>query len=143
MTRTPNPPPDPVVERLRKAGSDNESEDVLALVGYVGPGRPGHLRMHPDRDLRRWLEIPEGDILDSARVNLDDPLGGRTMVWVNRDAMQLPLFSDNVLAALEAEFEHGAMSTWPLIPDSLQVAAEILDLLVRRPDREAEEGGYT
>lgn len=143
MTRTPNPAPDPVVERLRKAGTENESEDVLALVGYVGPGRPGHLRIHADDDLRRWLDIPEGDIVDSARVDLEDPLGGRTMVWVNRDAMQLPLFSDAVLDALEAEFANGAMSTWPLIPDSLQVAAEILDLLVRRPDREAEQGGYT
>ena len=126
--RVPNPEPDPLVERLTRAA--NETEDVVALVGYVGPNREGNLRIYADHHLQRWLEIPAGKVKDSIRIDGDDPFGGRTVIWVERDTMTAEVFDAEVLSALDQRFLGSArMSTWPLIPDSRIVAAEMLGLL--------------
>jgi hypothetical protein len=142
--RDPNPAPNPLVTRLTKAGSENETEDVVALIGFVGPGRDGHFRLYPELQLQRWLDLPAGEIVDSHPVDADDPLESRTVVWVKRAAMIAPIFNETAVRALEAEFaDDGWMSTWPLIPDSRLVAARILDLIAPGPEGEYEEGGPT
>ena len=131
--RVPNPDPDPLVPRVRSG-----SEDVVALVGFVGEGAEGHLRIYADHHLQRWLDIPADAVVDSVRIEDDDPLGGRTMIWVAREAMAADVFDPDVFGALEAHFLDGGMSTWPLIPDTRYVAAAILGLLPRGPLPEPE-----
>ena len=45
MPRDPNPPEAAIVERLRRPGDEIDTEDVIALVGFVGPGKDGDLRL--------------------------------------------------------------------------------------------------
>jgi hypothetical protein len=135
--RDPSPEPDPLVTRLTR--EVNETEDVVALVGYVGPQREGNLRIYADHHLQRWLEIPAGNVKDSIRIGAEDPLGGRTVIWVDRVAMTAEVFDAEVLSALDQRFVGSAqMSTWPLIPDNRYVAAEMLGLLA--PWDEYQEG---
>jgi hypothetical protein len=136
--RNPRPKPDPLVTRLTREG--NETEDVVALVGFIGPQRGRNLRIYADRHLQRWLEIPSANVKDSIRVDTDDPLGGRTVIWVDRAAMTGPVFDDAVLKAMQRHFVDGWMSTWPLIPDDRYVAAELLGLLPSWETAEYEEG---
>ncbi len=135
MSRVPNPSPNEVVERLQSP--DNEVEDVVALIGYVGVPRDGHVVLHPDVDYQRWLAIPNDDVVDSEPTASGD---GRSVVWVKRTAMLQSVFNEGVLTTLDQQFEHGSMSTWQLIPGTLYVAAGMLDLLPRDPD--AGQGGY-
>jgi hypothetical protein len=138
VPRNPSPEPDPLVTRLTRV--ENETEDVVALVGFIGPQREGHFRLYADRHLQRWLEIPVGNVKDSVRIDTEDPLGGRTIVWVDRDVMVGPVFDDGVFEAMQSHFVDGWMSTWPLIPDNRLVAAEILGLLPSWETAEIEEG---
>ena len=141
--RDPNPAPNPLVTRLTKAGSENETEDVVALIGYVGAGQEGHVRLYPELDLNRWLDVPAGDIVDSTPVAAGDALGDRTVIWVRREAMLAPIFKDTVLDALDAELDGAGMSTWPLVPGSRYVAAELLDLIAPSPTSGHLEGAFT
>jgi hypothetical protein len=138
--RNPDPDPDPLVTRLTRTG--NETEDMVALVGYIGPLQGGFRRIYADHHLQRWLEIPDGKIVDSVRIDTDDELGGRTVIWVRRDAMTTEVFHAGVLEAMESYFaeEHGGMSTWPLVPDNRLVAADLLGLLPSWERGEYEEG---
>jgi hypothetical protein len=133
------PPISPIVERLLKNGS-NETEDVMALVGFVGPGRGGDVRLYPDIDFQRWMDIPPGDIVDSSPLDADHTgLAGRTVVWVRQETMFQPVFKQDSFLDFEADFAGSWMSTWPLIPSTRYVAAQILDLLPRLSQREHGE----
>jgi hypothetical protein len=131
--RDPDPTPNEIVERLQR--SDGETEDVIALIGFIGPRWDDHFRLYPDAGYQRWLAIPADAIMDSA------PAGdGRTLVWVTGDAMRAEMFTDNALPALDREFAPGGgMSTWNLLPETRYVAAGMLDLFVTTP---ASEGAY-
>jgi hypothetical protein len=136
VNRAPEPPPDPIVGRLRREGSSFELEDVLALVGYVGPGKDDdHFRMFPDESRQLWLELPDSISVDSE----PDELPGRAKVWVRREEMHAPMFKeDSVLDALADQFDGDAgMSTWNLIPDSIYMGAAMLELVAD------EEGAYS
>ena len=137
--RNPTPAPHPLVIRLTRADSETDTEDVVALVGLVGTGAAGRVRLFSDQHLQRWLDLPADAVVDSFPVDPEDELS-QTVVWVTREAMREPMFSDSALEALEAEFIGAGMSTWPLIPDSRYVAAAILDLLPRWDESEYEEG---
>lgn len=132
--RKPDPTPHPVVVRLQRSDRQ-ETEDVIALVGFIGPRQDGHVRIYPDAGYQRWLAIPADSIVDSEPG--DD---GRTVIWVTGEAMRADMFTDNALAALDAELTpRGGMSTWNLLPETRYVAAGMLDLLVTAPTR---EGAY-
>jgi hypothetical protein len=132
--RNPDPVPHPVVLRLQRSDGE-ETEDVIALVGFVGPRRDDHVRIFPDPSYQRWLAIPADAIVDSEPAE-----DGRTFIWVTGDAMRAEMFTDNALAALDAELmPGGGMSTWNLLPDTRYVAAGMLDLLVTTP---VSEGAY-
>jgi hypothetical protein len=138
--RVTNPPPSPIVTRLISPDSDTETEEVMALVGYVGPG-PGSdvTRLYPDLDLQRWMDFPEDDIVDSAPLDGDDVEGGgRTVVWVRQETMFLPVFTQAALRNLEENFAGSEMSVWPFIPATRYVAAQLLDLVAPLSDYEEE-----
>jgi hypothetical protein len=132
------PPISSIVERLLKNGS-NETEDVMALVGFVGPGRDGDVRLYPDIDFQRWMDIAPDDIVGSSPLTAFNPGRlDRTVVWVRRDAMMGPVFKPDSLKNFEDDFAGSWMSTWPLIPETRLVAAQILDLV---PHLEYGDGG--
>jgi len=135
VTRMPNPPPDPIVGRLGDPANLPDTEDVLALIGFVGPGRDGGLRIHADRDLQRWLEIPAGATKDSQQIDPGDELS-RSVVWVDRQTMLLPIFTPAQSDGLDEAFAGAPLSTWNLIPETRLVAAQLLDLIPY-----GEEGG--
>lgn len=136
MERNRNPSSNDVVQRLQ--GSDNQVEDVVALIGFVGVPRDDHVVLHPDVDYQRWLAIPADDVVDSEPA---PDSGGRTLVWVKHSAMEEHIFNEDVLSTLDQQFEHGAMSTWPLIPGTFYIAAAMLDLLAHGTD-DGQQGGY-
>lgn len=148
MSRTPNPTPDPIVGRLLKQErpGETDAEDVLALVGFVGPGRQDGRRIHPDRHLQRWLELPDGAIVDSQRIDSEDELS-RSVVWVRRSVMTEPVLQadvddglfDQVLELLDS----APFSAWNLLPETRMVAARLLGLIPYGDEPEQTgEGGY-
>jgi hypothetical protein len=133
-TRAPDPDPNPIVSRLIREGS--ETEDVVALIGFLGPvtddSAASHRRIYPDLFYQRWLELPTNVILDSAPIDADAP-GGRTVVWVKREAMRAPIFNPDIAVdeLIAEHFVDGGMSTWSFLPDSRYDAARMLNLLAR------------
>jgi hypothetical protein len=130
--RDPDQPPDPIVDRLRDPANQPDAEDVIALKGFIGPGPGGGFRIHPDRDLQRWLEVPE--IVDSQQVNPGDELS-RSVVWVDRQIMLEEIFevapgqSDGRLDEVKRDLGDVPFSTWNLIPETRLAAADFLGLI--------------
>ena len=150
--RVPAPDEAVIVDRLRRPGDPGEprpiaTEEVIALVGFVGPGKDGDLRLYPDVNLQRWMDFQPGDIVDSQPLHPDPederrgrhPLEGRHVVWVRRETMiDQPVFDPGSLSQADFPFVGSEMSTWPLIPQDRYLAAQLLDL-VPAPD---EPQGY-
>jgi hypothetical protein len=130
--RNPTPAADPTVDRLGDPNNLPDAEDVIALVGFVGPGREDGFRIHPDRDLQRWLEVPA--LVDSQRVDPEDELS-RSVVWVNREMMLEQIFegapneSDGRLQDVANVLVDAPFSTWNLIPETRLAAAILLGLI--------------
>jgi hypothetical protein len=126
----------PIVERLLKKGS-NETEDVTALVGFVGPGNDGDVRLYPDVDFQRWMDIPPAAIVASSPLD-DDDIGiqgsRRTVVWVKQETMDAPVFKEDSLLDFQNDFAGSWLSTWPLLPKTRYVAAQVLGLVPRLPE---------
>ncbi len=141
--RVRTPQTHPIVTRLKKRASV-DTADVVALLGFVGEGRPGHIRIYPDVAYQRWMDLPENDVVDSAPLGAaaGGELEDRTVVWVKRDAMFKPLFAAGVLEMLDAQYTDGWISTWALIPDTRYLAAEMLDLIAPWAGGDSAEGGY-
>jgi hypothetical protein len=139
--RIPDPPADPIVERLGQPGNLPETEDVIALIGYVGLGQDHRRRLYADRELQRWVEVPA--ILDSQRLDPDDPLS-RSVVWVARTTMMQPIFenehgeNDGRLPEVEQVLAGVPFSVWNLIPETRLTAAGLLGMI---PYGEDEERG--
>jgi len=134
--RVRQPPRNPIAERLIEDPDSpgRETVQVMALVGFVGRGRGQDVRLFPDMDFQRYMDFSPDDIIDSAP--LDDG-GGRTVVWVRSDTMfQEPLFSDEAAERLAELLQGSSMSTWPFIPATRYVAAQLLDLVPRLTDGE-------
>jgi hypothetical protein len=133
--RVTQPPHNPIAVRLIEDvdSETRQTVEVMALVGFVGRGRGDDYRLFSDMDYQRYMDIPPGDIVDSAP--LDDG-AGRTVVWVRSETMFEPLFSDEAAALLADELQGSLMSTWILIPGSRYVAAQLLDLVPRLTDGE-------
>jgi hypothetical protein len=131
-SRISNPPDDPIVGRLRKPNS-RAVEDVISLVGYVGPGeQEGRVRIFANRDLVNWIEVPE--IIDSQPVTPGDELSP-SVVFVAREMMLKPIFEteagedDGRLDAVTAAFGDVPFSTWNLIPETRYIAARLLGMI--------------
>jgi hypothetical protein len=137
------PPSSEIVTGLLKDDPPDETKEVLALVGYVGPGRNGDVRLYSDIDVQRWMDIPQADIVGHCPLDaISSGKLGRTVVWVRQDSMFEPVFNaQSVLQALQSNFAGSWISTWPLIPGTRMVAAEFLDLLPRLTQGENRQGG--
>lgn len=138
--RNTSPTDDPIVARLRTGPESPDTEDTVALVGYVGSGRNGTIRIHPDRNLQRWLEVPA--VVDSQRIDPNDALS-RSVIWVDREMMLQEIFAD-AEGANDGRLPNVAdvladvpFSTWNLIPETRLEAARLLNLRPHSPD----EGG--
>jgi hypothetical protein len=133
----PIPKSSPIVEALLKEESI-ETEDVMALVGFVGPGRNGDVRLYPDIDFQRWMDIAPDEIVDHSPLTAFNPGRlDRTVVWVRREAMMSPVFKPESLKNFKDDFAGSWMSTWPLIPQTRLLAAQLLNLV---PDLEYDAG---
>lgn len=153
MPRNRFPDPDPIVQNLLQEEDGTDTEQVVALVGFVGNGRvdpddPEHplseeertrLRIHADRNLQRWLEVPRRAVVDVQQLE-PESVFTRSVVWVCNDAMVEDLFQpDDVTQIANAFNAAGApYSTWNLIPETRLVTAGLLDLIWYEDD---EEGG--
>jgi hypothetical protein len=142
--RNREPPQHEIVTRLRNPQT-GETEPAVALLGFVGAGRDDrHIRLYPDIAYQRWMDVAKDDILDSAPfVSETNAADGRTVVWVDRDNLNEPLFGDDAIETLNGQFTGPWISTWALIPDSRYVAAELLDLLAPWAREQGEEGRYS
>jgi hypothetical protein len=102
---------------------------VLALVGFVGPGNGTDVRLYPDVDFGRWMDIPAADVVSHTALTTFNPGRlQRTVVWVDATTMLAPVFEQGRPDFTEA-FVGSEISTWQLIPSTRLVAAEMLDLL--------------
>ena len=122
-----SPDPDPIVGRLRIAEDQPDAEDVVALVGFVGPGgtTAGSASTRTATLSAGW-RFPR--IVDSQQVNPGDELS-RSVVWVDRQMMLERLFesepdeNDGRLDAVTRRFGDVPFSTWNLIPETRLAAA--------------------
>jgi hypothetical protein len=145
--RVPNPTADPIVARLADPANQPDVADVIELVGYIGPGRPGNLRIFPDRKLQRWLEVAEGAVVDSQRIEPGNELS-RSAIWVDRQTMLEEIFeaapgqSDGRLDEVARVLADVPFSTWNLIPETRLDAADLLGLIAYGEGEEETRGGY-
>jgi hypothetical protein len=103
----------------------------MALVGFAGPGGDGVVRLYPDINYQRWLDVPRAQIVAHTPLTTFNPgRPQRTVLWVDSDWMLAPVFQDTAVDALDAQLvdAHG-MSVGPLLPGSRFVAAQLLDLI--------------
>jgi hypothetical protein len=130
--RNRNPDPHPVLDRLKRPESENETEDVISIVGFVGP-RPenGPLRLFADEEGQSYLEIPFEDFVDAEEIPGDD----RMRIYVKRQLMVANTFGDpgvqqaQVLQALHNSVLGPPMSLWQFLPQNRLTAAEMLGML--------------
>ena len=136
--RKRTPDPHPQLERLVKPDAAPEVEDVVALVGFVGPRDPeGPLRLYADEDGQRYIEIPFADFVDSEPV--PDDKRQRTRIYVKRALMTDHTFGDpdpdpespqsQMLQNLQDAVVGPTLSLWQFLPQNRLVAAELLGML--------------
>ena len=133
------PPTSAIIEAL--LDESGNTKDVMALVGYVGPGRGEDVRVYSDRDGQRWMDVPLEQIAHHAPledVESGPVAPGQSVVWVQREWMNGHVFQEEALNPSDFEelFVDSWMSTWQMIPDTRMVAAEMLDLLPRLTERD-------
>jgi hypothetical protein len=130
VTRNTTRDPDPLIDELRT--DDVEVEDVISLVGFVGPGRNGTVRIRPDYSGQRFLELPR--IVHRQELEPGNPLT-QSRIWVDRLIMLEPIFenqagqNDGRLPEVANVLADAPFSVWNLIPETRLVAASMLDLI--------------
>ena len=143
--RNRNPIPHPPLERLKKPDSDNETEDVISIVGYVGPRlEDGPLRLYADEEGQSYLEIPFEDFVDAEEISGDD----RMRIYVKRALMVANTFGEpdeeqaQVLQVLRDSIVGPPMSLWQFLPQNRLTAAEMLGMLPESERRYYDEDEY-
>lgn len=145
--RNRNPDPHPALVRLAKPGNTDETEDVISIVGFVGPrAEDGPVRVYADEDGQRYLDITFEAFIDSEPVPDDER--GRTRIYVKRELMVANTFGDpatdqaQMLQTLQGSIEGPSMSVWQFLPQNRLVAADMLGMLPEEEWRRYEpEGG--
>jgi hypothetical protein len=123
----PDVPVAPIVGTVLNAKADGQ--EALALVGFVGRGEGTDVRLYPDVDFGRWMDIPAADVVTSTPLTTFNPGRlQRTVVWVDARSMLAPIFNPGA-PNFAGTFAGSEISTWQLIPATRLVAAEMLDLL--------------
>lgn len=136
--RNRNPDPHPVLDRLKRPDTDNDTEDVISIVGYVGPRvADGPLRLYADEEGQSYLEIPFEDFVDAEPIPDDERM--RMRIYVRRQLMVDNAFEEDVLEALNAKRCGPPMSLWQYLPQNRLTAAFMLDMLPRFERRDYDE----
>lgn len=115
--------PDPIFDHL---GGES---DVVALVGFLGAGPDGFVRLFQDPELKISMDIPAGEVVHRHRVGPDvDLLGGRSTIWVNGSRMRESI-DEGIRDRLARAFLVGDFAAEYLTPESLEDAAEQLTFM--------------
>ena len=125
---------------MSERNSDNDVEDVIALVGFMGDvGPDGNRRIFADENRQCYMDIPD-DLIRAEELPGDEL--GRMRVYVRREQWAAqPAFNDDALDALDATVNGAGVSTWAFLPDNRIVAAQMLGLLAEDEWRRYEEAG--
>lgn len=126
----PEVPVSPIVGDVLDARAQADVE-TIALVGYVGVGigDPPDVRLYPDADFARWMDIPQAKVVTSAPLStFGSGRLQRTVVWVHAEFILEPVFNEGAVDFTDA-FVSSEISTWQLLPATRLVAAQMLDLL--------------
>ena len=135
--RTPSNDPDPMPDRLRQP-ENIETEDTIALIGFVRPGelppegedpeQRRALRISPDSEGQRWLDIPIDAVVDRQQIEPGNELT-RSVVWANKPVLMQEMFSEQQGGQIAEALSGAPLSTWNLLPETRLVAAYLLNLI--------------
>jgi hypothetical protein len=96
----------------------------VVLTGYVDDPDGEPLRIRPDRDDERWLEVPKADV-----ISIEPAPNGLSSVEVKRQIMVEDIFDEDVVRSVEEALAGAPISTWNLIPENRITAAALLELV--------------
>jgi hypothetical protein len=104
---------------------------VMALVGFAEAREGGGVRLYPDIDFQRWMDIPRSAIVSERPLTDFNPgRPGRTVVWVTQQWISDPVFAEGFPPDdCDPLFAGSSISIWPLLPATRLLAAELLDLV--------------
>jgi hypothetical protein len=122
--------PDDLVARLTT--ETDTIADVVALVGFLGVGSAGHCRLYADPELSVSMDIAPENIVHRHRIPAEqDALGGRSVIWVKREAMDAPLVEEPA-EQLEAEFLTGPLAKGIQLPRTRADLAELQTFITEK-----------
>jgi hypothetical protein len=100
--------PDTIADSLQR---DGKTHDLITLCGFLGTSdAAGYVRLFTDPTFQCWVDICEDDIRHRQRIPAEqDAFGGRSMVWVAREALLVK--GEVTRADAEAKFLTGAWSS--------------------------------
>jgi hypothetical protein len=101
--------------------------DVVALVGFLGEGTGGHCRLYADPELRVGWDIRSEDIIQRHIIPAEHhEVGGRSVIWVEREAMPARPVVEEPAERLEARFLIGPLASGMQLPETRPGLAEPL-----------------
>ena len=119
--------PDELVAALAgRSESTGESlpADVRLLVGYVGHGRDGRVRVFTNAELRSYIDVPPDAVRRRRRfTDPEDGMGERSLLWVDAEVFREQVDASTA-EALEAEFLQGGDSPEVVVPVTLGLLAQ-------------------
>jgi hypothetical protein len=95
----------------------------VVLTGYVDDPDGDPLRISPDRDDERWLEVPKASVISI------EPANGLSSVEVEREIMTEDIFDEEKVGRVQEVLADAPISTWNLIPEDRITAAGLLELV--------------
>jgi hypothetical protein len=120
-------PADPLPGDLRDPNADViGNPDVVVLVGYLGDGRDGKMRIYRDPELNHYVEFPEASIHRRETIDKPDEFGARSAVWVDRATMTEDLGLGDAVQQALADKGVGTR-----VPRTLLDAAQDMNILCR------------
>jgi hypothetical protein len=100
---------------------------VVSLVGFLGEGPEGHCRLYADPELRAGWDIRSEDIVHRDIIPAEhDEIGGRSVIWVEREAMRARTVEEEPAQRLEAAFLTGPLASGIQLPERRPGFAEPL-----------------
>jgi hypothetical protein len=96
----------------------------VVLTGYVDDPGGDTLRIRPNRDDERWLEIPTASV-----ISIEGAENGLKRVEVEGEIMFEDIFDEDVVRSVEEALAGAPISTWNLIPEDRITAAGLLELV--------------
>jgi hypothetical protein len=94
--------------------------DLVELVGFLGEGPEGHRRLYADPERKVGMDIRSEDIVYRHGIPAEhDELGGRSVIWVEREAMRAwPVEEEEPAERLQATFLTGPLASGMHLPEA-------------------------